>query len=235
MSIREFESFGRTIKILQDADGATGATVWDASLVLSKYIENTDDFPPGFFVNKKCIELGSGCGLVGIVIGLLGAKIILTDQKFVMNLLRKNIETNIPSSKVTAIELNWGQDVSFLNPPFQYIFCSDVIYLEDTFDLLIKTLRDLSDQNTEILLSMEIRGKKDVKFFKKVKEFFTAEFIPEDKLDPVFRSNDICIVRMKKKFFNQSIKTLTVITDLGNIWVFGTDDFQGASTKRKIT
>ena len=42
------------------------------ALVLSKYFENADVFPLGFFRNKRVLELGSGTGIVGIVIGMLG-------------------------------------------------------------------------------------------------------------------------------------------------------------------
>lgn len=43
-----------------DADGFA-STVWDSSIVMSKYIEKW----PEKFRGRRCLELGAGCGLVG--------------------------------------------------------------------------------------------------------------------------------------------------------------------------
>ena len=42
------------------------------ALVLCKYLENVDEFPPGYFKNKKIIELGAGTGCVGLILSRLG-------------------------------------------------------------------------------------------------------------------------------------------------------------------
>lgn len=40
--------------------------------MLCKYFENVDEFPRGFFKNKKIIELGAGTGCVGLILSRLG-------------------------------------------------------------------------------------------------------------------------------------------------------------------
>ena len=37
------------------------STVWDSSIVLSKYVQKH----PHLFKGKRCLELGAGCGLIG--------------------------------------------------------------------------------------------------------------------------------------------------------------------------
>lgn len=53
---REFEFAGRTLSISQDWEkNGVAAVVWDAALVLSRYLETSLDL-----VGKKVIELGAG-------------------------------------------------------------------------------------------------------------------------------------------------------------------------------
>jgi predicted nicotinamide N-methyase len=42
------------------------------ALVLSKYLDNRAAFPEGYFRGKRVIELGTGTGLVAMVVALLG-------------------------------------------------------------------------------------------------------------------------------------------------------------------
>jgi predicted nicotinamide N-methyase len=44
-----------------------GGTLWDSSLVLSKYLARL--YHPNGLAGRRIIELGSGCGLVGIAAG----------------------------------------------------------------------------------------------------------------------------------------------------------------------
>lgn len=64
-----------------------GATVWDAALVLAKYLESTK-FPPGFFAHCRTVEVGAGTGIVGLVLASMGARVALTDRECSLPLLR---------------------------------------------------------------------------------------------------------------------------------------------------
>ena len=46
------------------SDGGEGLHLWEASIVLSRYLLK----PNSIFKNKKIIELGCDCGLLGISI-----------------------------------------------------------------------------------------------------------------------------------------------------------------------
>eukprot|EP01035_Chromulina_nebulosa_P017696 gene17696-23286_t len=57
-----------------------GAVVWDSSVIFIKYIEkNYRLYNYEKLNNKKVLELGSGCGLAGISLMLLGCKVTFTD------------------------------------------------------------------------------------------------------------------------------------------------------------
>lgn len=83
-----------TFDIHQDPHGewaaGIGATVWDAALVLSRYLES-ESFPKNHFVGKRVVEIGAGTGLVGLVLASKGARVSLTDQKRCLPLLKKTV------------------------------------------------------------------------------------------------------------------------------------------------
>ena len=70
--VRELECFGRVFKVKQLYVGDVGCVVWDAAIVLCKFLENETYFPPGFWPTKRAVDIGSGTGVVGIAAGVLG-------------------------------------------------------------------------------------------------------------------------------------------------------------------
>jgi predicted nicotinamide N-methyase len=57
-----------------------GAVVWDAAVVLSKFMEKTyKDYDTKTLAKKTVLELGSGCGLGGIAFMMKGAEVTFTD------------------------------------------------------------------------------------------------------------------------------------------------------------
>ncbi len=67
--VREIEIFNCSLNIYQAYIGDVGCVVWDAALVLAKYLEQTrkEDLN-----NKKVLELGAGTGIVGLCCSLAG-------------------------------------------------------------------------------------------------------------------------------------------------------------------
>ena len=96
--IRELEIKDKTIRIKQLYVGDVGCVVWDAAIVLCKFLENNYYFPvpgsgaanmdgsdshtqiskpestsdPSYWNGKRVIDIGSGTGVVGIAAGVLG-------------------------------------------------------------------------------------------------------------------------------------------------------------------
>ncbi|KAG4098977.1 hypothetical protein H8356DRAFT_1669731 [Neocallimastix lanati (nom. inval.)] len=114
-------SFGNiSIRIKQNQSSLlTGTTIWDASHVLGDYLNNifrkkstSISKPP--LQGKYCLELGSGCGLTGILVTLLGANTILTDRKDTLFILEDNVGSNVPnfSKSQEAFKVNDNENMN---------------------------------------------------------------------------------------------------------------------------
>ena len=82
--VREFAIFNTTLNIHQAFVGDVGCVVWDAAIVLAKYLEKTrhDDLK-----SKKILELGAGTGIVGLCCCLAGC---VKSLLYSYGLLRRN-------------------------------------------------------------------------------------------------------------------------------------------------
>lgn len=57
-------------------EGDVNCVVWDASLVLAKYLETMSQHKADFLSGIKVLELGSGLGVVGLTAATLGLVVI---------------------------------------------------------------------------------------------------------------------------------------------------------------
>lgn len=67
------------------------ASTWSVTTVVREM--------PSPFVGKRIIELGSGTGIVGLLLASMGASVLFTDQACALPLLQHNIDQNR--------EVNW--------------------------------------------------------------------------------------------------------------------------------
>lgn len=165
------------LKIFEDGgESGCGGKVWIAGELLSKYV-----LDKGIYNKKKCIELGSGTGLVGLTLGLSKKRdddleIYITDIDGLVPLMEKNIELNKLDGTVIAETLSWGDILPSYTDGVDVILAADCVYLEAAFPLLEKTLLDLTDKDEEVLVLMSYRKRRkaDSKFFSKIKKNFNV-------------------------------------------------------------
>ncbi|XP_069589806.1 protein N-lysine methyltransferase METTL21A [Ranitomeya imitator] len=169
-----------TIRIKQDwRELGVAAVVWDAAVVLCMYIEAGGINLQG----RSVIELGAGTGLVGIVAALLGADVTLTDRDLAIEFLKSNVHDNLPKAlehKVSVKPLTWGTGLEHFSH-FDVILGADIVYLEETFQDLLKTIIHLSSAHTVILLSCRLRYQRDHNFLDKMRKHFTVDLVHYDK------------------------------------------------------
>jgi len=89
--------------------------------------------------------------------------------------------------------------VSSFSPPLNVIVGSDLCYETEHILELIQSLRDLSDENTEIYIGHEER-KMDCEsvFYTVIYRYFDYEKILANSLDPRFKNFPGWILKMKK-------------------------------------
>lgn len=68
----DLESIDVTLKFCQHEYGDVNCVVWDAALVLAKYLEKLFMQDNKTFESKNVIELGSGLGCVGLTAACFG-------------------------------------------------------------------------------------------------------------------------------------------------------------------
>ncbi|NXU60700.1 MT21D methyltransferase, partial [Horornis vulcanius] len=178
--VRELERrAGPALRLEQRAAGGVGCVVWDAALVLAKFLE-TGACP---LARRHVLELGAGTGTVGIMAATLGANVTVTDLEELQELLMVNIENNkhLVTGSVRAKVLKWFS----LEP-------------------LLKTLKDLTGPDTCVLCCYEQRtmGKNpeiERKYFELLQRDFELEKIPLDRHDEEYRSEDIHILNIHRK------------------------------------
>ncbi|GAQ90474.1 hypothetical protein KFL_006440010 [Klebsormidium nitens] len=166
---RLFYRAGREIYIEQrfgqKGSRSTGAAVWEANLVLTRYMET---LTPSYWKRKRVIELGTGTGFAAITAAMLGAAdVTATDgDDRVLELAAKNFEANeaaFGSDLSTYLaQLRWGSsrdelEEAGIRPTYDVIVGADLTYYKDNIYPLVVTLADLSSPDTDIFLAHKQR------------------------------------------------------------------------------
>ena len=159
--------------------------------------------------NKTCLELGSGCGLGGLIMASLGFETVLTDLPEVVDrVLQSNCNSAIDDitdwwchlghtaqviepPKITVQSLNW---ISLLdqqenpNQSYHYIIASDCIYEIELVGPLLNCIRYYSSPSTITFIAMERRDDTVVDgFIEKAKSFgFEARMVLKKLLNTGF-------------------------------------------------
>ena len=119
------------------------------------------------------LELGSGCGIVGIGLAQMLPKcqVLLTDLQEAEEIITRNIDTStVPeSSNVSFRVLDWETPIpgSVAEQHFDLILVSDCTYNSDSIPALVRTLRDLCERSpgAVAVVSMKFRHSSERIFF----------------------------------------------------------------------
>eukprot|EP00271_Cylindrocystis_brebissonii_P010215 TRINITY_DN26340_c0_g1_i1.p1 TRINITY_DN26340_c0_g1~~TRINITY_DN26340_c0_g1_i1.p1 ORF type:complete len:234 (+),score=39.00 TRINITY_DN26340_c0_g1_i1:1076-1777(+) len=222
----ELSLFDRPFSIVQDNTTMhVGTTVWEASLVMAKWLEKNayvagHEFSVAKLGEKRALELGSGCGIAGFAMSLMGADTTLTDIPAVLPILKKNLKRNMTNleakkasrghftghlpGKVKVAPLLWSnkKQINAVKPPYDFVVAADVVYLEEIVEPLIQTMLDVSTSDTVILLGYKERQEEaHAMFWELLPKNFVIEKVAREELDPSysFEGVDLFILRTKPK------------------------------------
>lgn len=140
----------------------------------------------------RILELGSGCGLLGISLASLGEEVILTDPAVsfwhtetesgdvmsTLDHLRENIEINskVVENRAVAAKLFWGNEEDLDNieneGPFDLIIGSELLYYVDSFPGLLATIQRLGKGGVPVILGYKTRRLGETKFLEAAEEHF---------------------------------------------------------------
>ncbi|KAL8057690.1 hypothetical protein ABFX02_04G200200 [Erythranthe guttata] len=212
-----FEVLGHQLHFAQDPNSKhLGTTVWDASMVFAKFLEKNcrrGRFSPSKLKGKRVIELGAGCGVAGFGMALLGCDVVTTDQTEVLPLLMRNVDRNTsrilqiaPGSdsfgSMKVAELNWGNadHIRAVEPPFDYIIGTDVVYAEHLLEPLLQTILALSGPRTTIVLGYELRSTNvHDQMLDLWKRNFEVKSVPKSKMHSEYQHPSIQLFMMRPK------------------------------------
>ncbi|XP_035488234.1 EEF1A lysine methyltransferase 3-like [Scophthalmus maximus] len=177
---------GQELKIRQvfGANLGVAAPVWEAALQMCRYFEEQCVELRG----KRILELGAGTGVVGILAARLGAAVTLTDLPLALPQLQANVSANMPSSgwpspPPTVLPLSWGEDHMNFPSDWDLVLCADIIYLPETYPLLVETLAHLCKNGAVVYLSSKMRKEHETPvFFKeRLPNRFNVELLHRDE------------------------------------------------------
>lgn len=174
-----------------------GEFIWNASRALLFYLEEPKRAE--MLRGKRILELGSGLGHLGYGMARLGASVTCTERGKCLEILRDSLaglerEHGAVASaggELRVIELSWGEEgfgASALGVeanaedfvPFDFIISAELVFLEETHDLLIWTLDRLCAPQT-VIYSVFINRPFSWNFFAKLHDIdvFEVEQIEE--------------------------------------------------------
>jgi predicted nicotinamide N-methyase len=171
-----------------------GKVLWPGSVFLIEYL----NFITKDWDSVDVLELGCGPGLVGIYLGLRGAKCVLTDLDNVVELAQRNVEHNFKDIESrssyglapTVVCYDWNAeeaDISQdLRKSFDFIVASEVLYEKCNFEALLQVIDRHSTDTTRVYMSYQIRTGGEFEYCKETLSAlgFSVGLVESDQLPP---------------------------------------------------
>jgi len=205
--------FHHDITLVQDPSSTVGhgAVIWDAAVVMAKWLEYSN---PKLFQNisdKTVLELGSGCGLGGISFMLKGSLVTFTDMSSVVQtILARNVSHvykkltsqgtigGFPILEPKVFPLDWSFSESeqrasgILESGYDYILLTDCVFSTRLAPFLVATILRCSHAKTIVLCCHEIRDEEaNTAFVTELSKHFHIKRVARCKLHPEYKSDFI--------------------------------------------
>lgn len=136
--------------------------------------------------------------LSGICASRFGAaSVVLTDLPGNLPLLERNRLENAPQDTRVA-ELVWGADVTHLEPPFDIVLATDVIYDGSVIGQLADSLIKLSDERTQVLIAYGRNRWAETTFMDAVQREFDVAEVGRELLDSVYACDDVKVLSLTR-------------------------------------
>lgn len=147
-------------------EDSTGGIIWETSYFFTTFIEENSLPPPG----TNFLEVGSGCGLLGLVMAHYGCHVVCTECTETLQVLSANVDAGAASveqagGSVKAKLLRWEDPsdraalVSGQGAPssFDVIAGTDVFFDKSLVAPLLDTMASLAHADTKVWLCFQER------------------------------------------------------------------------------
>lgn len=142
--------------------------VWDAGIAACRYLQTSE-------INEQpsnILELGSGCGLVGICLAkrFRQSKVVLTDLDDAREMCQTNIQLNNVGATAQFEQLDWDDQTACSNLAqrcvWDLILVTDCTYNPSSYEILLTTIQTLATPNkTQVLVAHKFRDESETEFF----------------------------------------------------------------------
>lgn len=131
-------------------EAAIGGVITTASADLARFV--AEAVPDGTWQDTRCLELGSGCGLVSSTLLQLGARVFASEQEDFLDHLAYNLQMNepagaVPADKACVVACDWGSEESRAQLRAQLgrdgahaIFAANCVYDPETVVPFLETI-----------------------------------------------------------------------------------------------
>ncbi|KAI9834831.1 MAG: hypothetical protein M1819_002739 [Sarea resinae] len=192
------------LSIWEETGESIARHIWDAGLTLTAYLSRVatgSQMPKDLQLPMldamlastdrtraiNIIELGSGCGMVGISLSQLvpNASIVLTDLPEAEDILRRNMAAakTAPTSSLALQMLDWEDEglpeIVSKRKALDLILVADCTYNPDTTPALVRTLAALTESShgkAIIVVAMKVRHASEAVFFDLMAEAGLAQY-----------------------------------------------------------
>ncbi|KAF4553911.1 Lysine methyltransferase-like protein 5 [Elsinoe fawcettii] len=177
---------GRSLTIWEDMGDSIARHLWDGSVALTAYIDRVialqapTSMPAlehalitATFKRLNVIELGCGCGIVGIALAqaIPDCDVLLTDFPEVEELVERNMAAaNLAiSSRVDFAPLDWERKLpsNVASRTFEIIVAAECIYNSDSIPPLVRTIKALIAKSPKAIaiIATKFRHETELAFF----------------------------------------------------------------------
>ena len=184
------------VLLREDYGAALGSHLWDAGYVLAGYLAGLDDPIEG-----AVVELGAGCGLVGLSLRREGTRVILTDRSPLASLIKHNIAINGAESSCEYCELEWaneahvGSVLSSSGGAVDFVVAADVLYDLASIEPLVRLIRRL-DPRKAVFIAQKLRAASDRALDR------CQRLLPEMSWEAVHQSFDVKVWRLETQLLD---------------------------------
>lgn len=171
---------GQHITVRQDrtAKVHTGGIVWETAFLLALFLEQrqkkskkkqSQAAAPSGVGARHVLEVGAGCGLLGMVLAAAGCDVLLTEHPIALANLQSNVAASTPlSQRARVMPLDWTEESHIhalvaaqrargCPPCFDTIVGTDVVFSEQLVVPLLNTIHTLANAKTTVWLCLQER------------------------------------------------------------------------------